>query len=245
MRCITKLLVLAIILVVPLRAIWFQVCVDAGHSGDCDIPNQADDCNGYEEPNESDINLDMAWAAWDHFQNNHQTSVLMTRVSENCPFQSWEDKGKIANGEMENELGHWTNFPVSMAVSIHNNGWSTPEPHGTETYWSAKKPLGYSLALRTHYVLYIGVMQYFENAHDRGVKQESMGFINTCSMPAILVEPAFLSNPIQWAQMRDNVLYIRQMAGIYVMFQRKSDKLIIHHCRLSQLSTFFSQRLII
>lgn len=212
MTSMKKFIFMGIISMLPLWAIWFDVCIDPGHCGAADGGSPG--ANGTAEPNESDFNLDMALVCYDDLIYNYGYSVLLTRHTENyIPKLDPGQKAEIANGERANDYNEKTDYPVGKAVSIHCND-AVPSAHGTETY--VRRALDYPLAYLVHYKAY-NYLQMFPYAHDRGIKWATMWFLKYCKMPACMIEVAFCTHDPypngQWYQLRDNQGGIKDFAA--------------------------------
>ncbi|MGQ9535448.1 MAG: N-acetylmuramoyl-L-alanine amidase, partial [bacterium] len=143
-------------------------------------------------------------------------SVLLTRHDEHhWPKFSSKRKAEIANGERKNDIGEWTDYPVSRAVSIHNNSSTNPTAHGTETYYSPSNWNSQQFATSVHNGAW-NYLQMFPYAQNRGLKSCFLSFIRNCKMPACLIEVAFVShNPSggQWEQLLYNSGGIKDYAA--------------------------------
>jgi len=195
-------ILLIAVLTLPLHGIWYDVCIDPGHCGAAD-PG-APGVNGDDEPNESDFNLymglvceaDLIEMGW---------SVILTRHTETYwPYRSPNHKAETANGERKNDYGHWTEYPVGRAVSIHCNSSVDETAHGTETYYKFHEDFAQSVQDGAY-----NYLQMFPNARDRGIFQApTWGWLRCTRTEACLIEVAFVSHNVgqnsQWLQLRDN-----------------------------------------
>ncbi len=182
MHSLLKYSILFLVCCFPLSAFWYDVCIDPGHCGILD--GGADGINGPAEPNESDFNLDIALVCEGDL-NNLGWSVLLTRHTENYIdrwLRPWH-KAWIANGELENDYGQKTDFPVPRAVSIHNNSSTNPNAHGTETYYAPINMGSQQFAISVHNGVW-NYLQMFPYAQDRG-KIKQIGFCKTLSYACV------------------------------------------------------------
>ena len=104
-------------------------------------------------------------------------SVVMTRTDDSN--RSLDDVVNLANAS-----------GADLFVSIHNNAALSPYSHGTETYWCANGVAGsnqLASLIQTNIIASAG-------RANRGVKTANFRVIVNTTMPAALVECAFISN---------------------------------------------------
>ncbi len=167
MQYIWKYIYLIIIFSLPLQGSWYDVCIDPGHCGDAQ-PG-APGVNGNEEPDESDFNLDIALVCEADLNSMGWTVILTRQDEHHFPVFTSKRKAQIANGEKPNDIGQKTDFPVSRAVSIHNNSSTDPSAYGTETYYSPANLGSFAFATSVHNGAW-NYLQMFPYAQNRGVK---------------------------------------------------------------------------
>ena len=147
-----------------------KICIDAGHGG-----TDPGACNGalYEKNVVLDIAIHLEKLLRDA---GHET--FMTRV--NDVFETPARKALKAN-----------NTKADFFVSIHCNAAENPQAHGTETLVYELKGEEGKLGREIQKSL----VETLKTA-DRGVKsRKDLIVLNSTSMPAVLVETAFISNP--------------------------------------------------
>lgn len=83
---------------------------------------------------------------------------------------------------------------ADIFVSIHGNKFTTPVPNGIETLYSRKESKDLADILHKHVLPITGFK-------DRGVKTASLHVTRETTMPAVLLELGFLSNPADEAIM--------------------------------------------
>ncbi len=163
----------------------YKVCLDPGHGGS--DPGAV----GYVV--EKDVTLDICLRLRDLL--NQDTSnpagggawkVYMTRDSD--VYVSLQSRVDYANSK-----------GVDRFISTHNNACDYCGGHGTETYWyTAGSAESHDLATRiqdrVHTLL---------GTQDRGVKQANFYVLKYTSMPAVLVEVAFVDHPDDAAKLAD------------------------------------------
>lgn len=97
---------------------------------------------------------------------------------------------------------------ANLFVSIHGNKFTTPVPNGIETLYTRKESKSLAETLHKHVLPVTGLK-------DRGVKVASLHVTRETSMPAVLLELGFLSNPTDEALML-TALYQDQCAQAIV-----------------------------
>lgn len=90
-------------------------------------------------------------------------------------------------------------WPAAFFISVHCNAAVNPQAHGTETY-IARKASQRSQALARD--IYRDMVDQL-GLRGRGVKRANFHVIRNTTMPAVLVETAFLSNPIEESLLGD------------------------------------------
>ncbi|MCG7385918.1 N-acetylmuramoyl-L-alanine amidase family protein [Paenibacillus sp. ACRRY] len=83
---------------------------------------------------------------------------------------------------------------ADIFISIHGNKFTTPDPNGIETLYSRIESKTLADMLHTHIMPVTGLK-------DRGVKMVSLHVTRETSMPAVLLELGFMSNPTDEALM--------------------------------------------
>jgi N-acetylmuramoyl-L-alanine amidase CwlD len=84
---------------------------------------------------------------------------------------------------------------ADLMISIHANAYSNEESNGTETYYCAKNAKNASSRLLAYHVQKELIAAI--GLRNRGVKESSFFVLNKVTLPAALVEVAFLSNPVE------------------------------------------------
>ena len=145
------------------------VCIDAGHGG-----KDPGASNGMLE--EKNIALDIARKT-NNILNHWGIDTVMTRDED--VFVKLEDRADIAN-----------NNDCDLFLSIHINAHKNSNANGIETYCYPGSTEGNDLA---------NIVQdkLMENTNevDRGVKEAEFVVLKETSMPAVLAELGFITNP--------------------------------------------------
>jgi N-acetylmuramoyl-L-alanine amidase len=146
---------------------------------------------------EKDVNLDIG-RRLDVFLRRWGARTVMTRTQDlaggDRPFTTTTDDLK-ARTDLANEVG------ADLFVSIHNNSLGSPSGTGSETfhyYYSSEASRRLAREIQTELVAALGLP-------DRGVKEAGFYVLRHTTMPAVLVEGAFLSNPGDLALLADPV----------------------------------------
>ena len=175
------------------------ICIDPGHGGvDSGAYFQAYDLS------ESDINLDESYALRTLLEGAGAT-VVMTRSGDQGLTES-------ARAAFCNQAG------TTIVISIHTNSFKGAEPNGALTFYgkrSAQEDV--RLAQAIHDSLYPAMLRTAPAPAlftDYGVRRFGAGVLRRSSMPAALVEPAFLSNPAE-AALLTTPIYTAPGSGVF------------------------------
>jgi len=103
------------------------------------------------------------------------------------------------------------NARASAFVSVHVNSLdaSSSQVNGVETYHAPNASLGKNLAELVHQQIIAST-----GANDRGVRSARFYVITKTSMPAILVETGFITNPSEASRLLNNNYQERMAAAI-------------------------------
>ena len=159
------------------------IVIDAGHGGH-DTGTMSTSSNYVEKQLALDTALQLR-----HFLEEMGYKTKMTRTTD--LFVPLSERAKFANEAKAN-----------LFVSVHYNHCPSHEPHGIDifTYKDVTPRIRESTKLAgqvsTHIVKYTGM-------HSRGVKQGNLAVVRETTMPAILVEAGFLSNPREREKLKD------------------------------------------
>lgn len=151
------------------------VVIDAGH-GNAD-PGAA----GASGKEEKDYTLAVAQAVYAELKADSRFEPHMTRNDDS--YVELLSRAALAEELHANAL-----------VSIHGNTFTSPSVSGTETYYYADNSS--ELARLIH-------SRLLEATHfrDRGVRRNDWKILTHCSMPAVLTEIGYLTNPQEEAAM--------------------------------------------
>lgn len=162
----------------------FKVCLDAGHGGR--DPGAVG--NGLQE---KDLTLTLALMTRDLLRTVQGIEVIMTRDSD--VFVPIGTRVRIANEAR-----------ASVFISIHINGFDTPNAHGFEVYARTNLTEGDdSLILKRALYEKLAPTWIAEGRISRGKKKAGYQVIQTTRMAAVLIEHGFISNPLDAALLKD------------------------------------------
>lgn len=159
------------------------VVIDAGHG----LQDNGASGNGLVE---KDVNLDIAKRVYKLLEADDNIKVYATRLDDSYPTN-------INRAKLANSVG------ADLFVSIHQNSSTTSDPKGTEVLYAehANETGGLTSkgAAQT-------LLKYVVNALDtenRGVKlRNDLIVLNQTTVPAVLIETCFISNPEDAAKMK-------------------------------------------
>jgi N-acetylmuramoyl-L-alanine amidase len=169
------------------------IVIDPGHGGS----DAGSEHNGLVE---KDLNLDMS-RRLRRVLIARGWQVIMTRDSDvdvYAPNDSARDELQ-ARDDVANQKG------ARFFVSLHSNGFVTSVPNGTTTYYYTPISAGFAAAIHAHLAAVLPTK-------DDGVHKENYYVIRHTTMPAVLVESAFLSNPTDAALLRSPA-FLQQIAN--------------------------------
>ncbi len=150
------------------------VVIDAGHGG---LDSGA--VSMYRENgNEKDFNLNVALRVQQLLTSNDKIQVVMTRTTDT--FLTLNERVDIAN-----------RLKADAFVSIHANAFKNlTSIRGTETFYSRSDSYDLAQIMHQHILDVTGFP-------DRRVKKVDYRVIYATTMPAVLLEAGFISNPIE------------------------------------------------
>lgn len=170
--------------------------LDPGHGGsDPGKPKGAGNVAGI---NEKEANIKISLEIYQLLTTNTNIKVYMTRFDDTYP--TLQERAQLAN-EVEADL----------FISVHNNAFSSSF-HGTETLYfggnnSITKELAYILQNSTYTAV---------NTKNRGLRyRDDLYVLNHTKMPAILVEVAYMTSPIDGPRLNDPNFISAAAKGIY------------------------------
>lgn len=163
------------------------VVIDAGHGGK--DPGAPSITGGREK----DFNLAIALRVNELLQQETEIITVLTRSDDTYP--TLDERVQIAN-----------DLQADIFISIHANSGSTTAT-GTETLYTRDVSIPLADTVHKYMIEATGL-------NDRKVKHQNLKVTRETTMPAILLEAGFLSNPQDDAVLKDPAVQDRIAAGI-------------------------------
>jgi N-acetylmuramoyl-L-alanine amidase len=160
-----------------------RVMLDPGHGGD--DPGAINDAAGLVE---RELVLDIARRTQARLEQAGY-SVALTRSDPTTGYAN-TPRGQMANL-----------CQAAVYVSLHLNSFGEPEPNYAKTFWGREeKDAAFGAVMQAALV---SRLQPGTDLGDSGLEVLENGGLLTARMPAVLVEPVFLSNPEEAARLAD------------------------------------------
>ena len=163
------------------------VVVDAGHGG------RDSGAVGAARSQEKKHVLNISHRLARHLQARGAT-VHMTRIGDTYP--SLSDRVNFANSRR-----------ADFFISVHMNANRSRAANGTETFYYTGQSRNFAASVHREFVKATG-------RRDRGVSQARFFVIRNTSMPSILLECAFISNPTEEAAVNNDAWRERVAKGV-------------------------------
>lgn len=181
----------------------FIVCIDAGHGGH--DPGAVG--NGLQE---KDIVLKLALLCAQLLDGHPYISIHLTRSED--VFLPIGTRVRLANG-----------VKADAFISLHVNGWPDPRAHGFEIY-SHSGPGGRQSA-QIKEILHDNLAPLWveDGSSNRGRKRAGYQVISDTSMPSVLIEHGFISNPHDASLLRRDDFIQAQAAAIVIGITKYAD----------------------
>lgn len=158
------------------------VLIDAGHGGD--DPGKV----GINGALEKDINLSIAFLVKKYLEMQDVT-VVMTRNEDEGLYQEESPNKKME--DLKNRLALIDASGATVAVSIHQNSYTSEKVHGAQVFYYETSEEGKKAALIMQEQLKRGI----DETNNRAAKANSTYYLlKKSSIPTIIVECGFLSN---------------------------------------------------
>lgn len=158
------------------------VVIDAGHGGD--DPGKV----GINGALEKDINLQIAKYVDGYLRQNDVVTVL-TRNEDKGLYEAGDGNKKMT--DLKSRMALIESSGASLAVSIHQNSYTTEQVHGAQVFYYETSKSGKRAAKLMQDCLRGGV----DPDNDRTPKaNKSYYLLKRSTVPTIIVESGFLSN---------------------------------------------------
>jgi N-acetylmuramoyl-L-alanine amidase len=177
------------------------IIIDPGHGGP-DV-GAVGPSNSYEKNN----TLAIALALGDILKQAG-AKVVFTRDSDISPAANYSE---IQDLQSRVDIANKSNS--DLFISIHNDAFTNPETQGSSVFYSSSNPKqNESLHLASNIrTTIISTLQ----TKDRGVKEAGLYVLRNTTMPAILLETAFISNPYEEARLQNPTFQKNVAAAIF------------------------------
>ncbi|MBP2440333.1 N-acetylmuramoyl-L-alanine amidase [Paenibacillus sp. PvR052] len=173
----------------------FRIVIDPGHGGK--DPGAISKNNRREK----DFVLALGNKVSSLLQNDPKVEVLMTRSDDT--FIALSDR--VAQAQQ---------FEADLFISFHANSINKSNIRGTETFYWTEQSSDFAALMHRHVLEATGFP-------DRKVKQERFFVIRNTTMPAVLLEIGFLSNPTDEAEMHKDAFQNRVAASIVAAIKKQ------------------------
>ena len=187
----------------------FVIIIDAGHGGD---DGGAVSIGGICE---KDLNLAMSKSLSSNLEAMGY-HVIMTRTDDT---DTDGEEGFNKRKDILNRLKYTEQYPNSLFISVHMNSSTSSTDKGFTVFYGEKNELSKKIAENIYYA----VENFAYTSRLRDVKEapDSVYLMNNCTVPAILVECGFLSNPSEDALLQTSGYQTKiaaALAGAYLGF---------------------------
>lgn len=189
-----------------------KVVIDAGH-GEPD--GGAVSADGVKE---SDLNLQIAQKLKTKLEEAN-IEVIMTRKDTNNIAPASEQQNKIRQiktSDLNNRVKIANESGAVILVSIHMNKFENSKYYGWQTFYSKASEEGKKLAELIQ--ASIGEIIQIENKRT-ALKIEGIKIIDKSTIPAVIVECGFLSNPEECKLLQDETYQTKLAEGIKIGIQ--------------------------
>lgn len=158
------------------------VVIDAGHGGD--DPGKV----GINGALEKDINLVIAGYVASYLEQNGVTAIL-TRDGDSGLYEAASRNKKVE--DLKNRLALIESSGALLAVSIHQNSYTSESVHGAQVFYYATSENGQRAALLLQEQLVKGLA---EKKARQAKKNDTYYLLKKSTVPTVIVECGFLSN---------------------------------------------------
>lgn len=132
---------------------------------------------------------------------DHGITVYLTNPSP----KGVDEMGLSKRSTLANNYWVSKNKPKAIFISLHANAYSSESARGTETYHANNASSTSKTFAKTLNDEVVKTMQSLDkNAKNRGVKSQDFTVIQKASMPSVLVEYGFYSNPDDLKILKNN-----------------------------------------
>ena len=152
-----------------------RIAIEAGHGGS--DPGAIARDNQYEK----NYTIDIANKLSDILRKNGAKVIMLREKDKNPTLQQRCD---VANKEK-----------ADILISIHINSFIKPYANGLETFYYKQNDKKLSMIIHKH-------LQNTSGLANKGIKKAQMYILNHTTMPGVLIEPGFLTNPSDYNKIK-------------------------------------------
>jgi N-acetylmuramoyl-L-alanine amidase len=135
-------------------------------------------------------------------------TVLMTREDDSSPATTYTEID-----DLQARVNEASKSNPDLFISIHNDSFDNPNVQGTTTYYSEKNPQQQK-SQQLASSIQSAVIDALKT-NDRGVKDANFYVIRYTTMPAILLETAFISSPYEEARLQNETFRKNVAAAVF------------------------------
>lgn len=168
----------------------YTIVIDAGHGG-----RDGGTVGKTTGISESELNLQYAYCL-KNLCEEFGISVILTRKDMNGLYD--ENASNKKKSEMKKRKNIINNSGADLMISLHMNAFPLSSSEGAQVFYAKGSESGFNLAKSVQE----SICQSFENARDY-VSVGDYFVLNYSSIPAVLVECGFLSNPSEERNLQD------------------------------------------
>lgn len=168
----------------------YTIVIDAGHGG-----RDGGTVGKTTGITESELNLQYAYCL-KKLCEEFGIGVILTRKDMNGLYD--ENASNKKKSEMEKRKDIINNSGADLMISLHMNAFPLSSSEGAQVFYAKGSESGFNLAKSVQEA----ICQSFENARDY-VSVGDYFVLNYSSIPAVLVECGFLSNPSEERNLQD------------------------------------------
>jgi N-acetylmuramoyl-L-alanine amidase len=166
------------------------IVIDVGHGGNDPGKVSADGIK------ETDVNLEIANYLKDYLIAQDYI-VYMTRETD-CGLHD-EHASNKKTSDLKNRIQFFTEKKAALVVSIHQNSYSDTIQHGAQTFYYSTSDQSKMLAGH----IQSSLLELDDTNTRKEKSSDSYYLLKNSSMPAVIVECGFLSNPEETAKLTD------------------------------------------
>lgn len=174
------------------------IVIDVGHGGN--DPGKV----SLDGTREKDINLQIASYLKDYLIAQDFT-VYLTREND-CGLYD-ENVSNKKTSDLNNRIQFFKDKEASYVVSIHQNSYPDASQHGAQTFYYSNSTEGKSFAES----IQNAVLKVDETNTRLAKSNDSYYLLKNSSIPVVIVECGFLSNPEETAKLKDEY-YQKELA---------------------------------